>query len=144
MRVASSSVSRAISAPGAADAGAASANGRDDRGREKAQPRGPNDQSLLPMKLTGVTRTIAIAWATISLAPDLDEEMEHDEVRHERERRDDEEAHALVRDVASLRAERPQTVPRVVVRHRDEERADRGRDVVHVEPEHEERVDRRG
>ncbi len=44
-------------------------DGRDNRGREKTQPRGPNDQSLLPMKLTGVTRTIAIAWATISLAP---------------------------------------------------------------------------
>ena len=41
----------------------------------------------------------------------------------------------------ALGAERPEPVPRVVVRHGDEERADRSRDV--VEPEHDERAARR-
>src|SRR5439155_26282364 len=48
----------------------------------------------------------------------------------ESEQRDDEEADALVTDVPALAAEGPETVPRVVVRHRDEERAGREQVVV--------------
>ncbi len=43
--------------------------GKSRGGESGDQPRGPNDQSLLPMKLTGVTRTIAIACATTLPSP---------------------------------------------------------------------------
>ena len=49
------------------------ADGQRSRGYGEGQSQrvrvGPNDQSLLPTKLIGVTSTIAIAWATISGRP---------------------------------------------------------------------------
>ena len=73
--------------------------------------------------------------------PGSDEHVKDDQVRTEREGRDDEESHALVRDVASLRPEGPDPVPGVVVRHCNEERAGRGRYVVDLDDEDEERED---
>ena len=54
-----------------------------------------NDQSLLPTKFSGVTMTIAIACPTSLPARRRDEQVEHEEVRAERNQRDDEEAHPL-------------------------------------------------
>src|ERR1043166_6637731 len=56
--------------------------------------------------------------------------MEHDEVRTERGQRDEEEAHPLDADVTAVLAERPEPVPRVVARDRDEERARGGDEVM--------------
>ncbi len=67
--------------------------------------------------------------------------MKHDEVRHERHRRDDEESQPLEHDVAALPAERPEPVPCVVVRDRDEERSDRSGRVVEPGLLQEKRVD---
>ena len=67
--------------------------------------------------------------------PERDEHVEDEQVCTERERGDDQEPQALVRDVTSLSAERPEPVPRVVVRDRDQERADGRRDVVGLEAE---------
>ena len=107
------------------------AGGRREQQRERHGARPPphrrKDQSLLPTKLSGVTRMIAIACAGIAPTPSLDEHVEDDEVRAERERRDDEEPRPLVGDAALVLPERPEPVQRVVVRHRDEERPDRGR-----------------
>ena len=66
------------------------------------------------------------------LDPGADEQVEDDEVRREGERRDDEEAETLEDDVAPVPPERPEAVPEVVVRDRDEERPDRRRDVVEI------------
>ncbi len=68
--------------------------------------------------------------------------MEHEQVGAERERRDDEEAQPLEHEVPARVAERPGSVPRVVVRDRDEERADSGRDVVEPDDVEEDGVDR--
>ena len=97
---------------------------------------GPNDQSLLPTKLIGVTSTMAIAWEAISGNPARTRTY-RPEVRDESERGDHQEAHTLVRDVTALVTERPQAVPRVVVGDGDEERADGGRNVVKADYEHE-------
>ena len=59
----------------------------------------------------------------------------------ERDERDDEEADPLTEHVALLAAERPDPVERVVIRHGDEKRDDRGRDVVELENPDGERVD---
>src|SRR5262245_9032112 len=53
---------------------------------------------------------------------DRDEHAEHDEVRAEREQRDDEEAEPLVVEMAAVAAEGPEPVPRVVARDGDGER----------------------
>src|SRR4051812_29354315 len=55
-------------------------------------------------------------------AGDMHEEIEKDESRTERGKRDDDEAHPLDADVAAMLPERPMTVPRVVARHGDAER----------------------
>ena len=59
-----------------------------------------------------------------------DSTLEQRRGSRQRDQRDDEERSALVGDVAALAAERPQPVPRVVVRHGDEERARPRRAVV--------------
>ena len=69
------------------------------------------------------------------------EQVEHEEIRRERHRRDDEEAQSLKDDVAALPAERPEPVPGVVVRDRDEERSDRRCRVVEPGLLQEKRVD---
>jgi hypothetical protein len=56
---------------GCADGGREEDGGRQPGRAAEDQLRGPNDQSLLPTKFTGVTRTIAIAWATTSPSPTL-------------------------------------------------------------------------
>ena len=99
-----------------------------------------NDQSLLPTKLIGVTSTIAIAWATTLPSPAATSAARISFVRGEGDQRDDEEAESLVGDVPALPAERPEPVPGVVVRDRDEER-DRGGDAVVVAAVDEQGVD---
>src|SRR3990172_8434939 len=70
--------------------------------------------------------------------PGLNQRVEDSEVCNERERGNDEESKALIRDVTALAAERPDSIPRVVVGHGDEERADRCRDVVESQDEDQE------
>ena len=120
-------------ARGSASAQRAASSVRGATAAERSSAR-RNDQSLLPTKFSGVTRTIAIAWATTLPSPSADEQLQDEQVRAERDERDDEEAQPLVGDVAALAAERPEPVPHVVVRHRDEEGADRGEEVVDAEP----------
>src|SRR5579864_2959370 len=63
-------------------------------------------------------------------APNRDQHMQHDEVRGERCKRDDEEAGALCRDPATPVSKGPTAVAEVVARDRDEERARRGNEIV--------------
>jgi hypothetical protein len=70
----------------------------------------------------------------------LDESVQDEEVRAERDGRDDEEAEPLEDDVAALAAERPEAVPDVVVGDGDEERSDRGRHVVEARSLEQQRV----
>ena len=92
------------------------------------------------MKFRGVTTTIAIAWAGSAPSPSLTRMYRATRFAHERRGRDDEKADALVGDVAALAPERPEPVPCVVARNRDEEGADGGGQVVHVEHDLEEGV----
>ena len=111
---ASSSVRRGGSLGSAGSAGASArsarssrASGRDESGRredgQRAQRRGPNDQSLLPTKFTGVTSTIAIACATTSPSPSVTSRCSTARFATSASGRDDEEPRALVRDAAPLR-----------------------------------------
>ena len=59
-----------------------------------------------------------------------DKPTQDEEIAAQDECRDDEEPQALVAEVSALAAERPNTVPGVVVRNGNEERADRGRQVM--------------
>src|SRR5205085_12089520 len=70
-----------------------------------------------------------------------DEYAQADEIRAERQRRDEEEAQPLVGEVPALAAEGPVAVEQVVVRDGDCERADGGREVVEPRPAKEGRVD---
>src|SRR5205823_2830483 len=70
-----------------------------------------------------------------------DEDAQADQVRAERQRRDDEEPQPLVGEVAALAAEGPVAVQQVVVRDRDRERADGCGEVVESRPAQEDRVD---
>ena len=102
------------------------------KGKDELQCRLRNDQSLLPMKFAGVTRTIAIACATIFPTPSSTSNVEDGEVADVDDQRHHQEAQALVPEVAAIAAERPEPVPEVVVGHRDEERAGRRQPVVQV------------
>ena len=86
------------------------------------------------MKFSGVTATIAIACATTLPTPSATSTRRIGEVRGERDRGDDDEPHPLVGEVAPLAAERPVPVPPVVVRDGDEEREERGAEVVQTRP----------
>ena len=86
------------------------------------------------MKLSGVTSTIAIAWAATLSMPKRDQRAEDPEVRAVSDDRHGEEAEALKPDVPALVAERPETVPEVVVGDGNEEGDGGGIDVVPAGP----------
>ena len=99
-------------------------------------PHRRKDQSLLPMKLSGVTSTIATACATIAPTPAVDEQVAArrgsraaSTVETTRNREP-----LVAPTLPALVPERPDPVQRVVVRNRDEERADRRGDVVQPRP----------
>ena len=95
-----------------------------------AQRRWRNDHILFPMKFTGVTSMIASRLGDDLAEPALDQQVQDEQVGAQSRRGHDEEPEALEDDVPSPAAERPHPVPRVVVRDRDEERADRSGEIM--------------
>ena len=127
----------AVAAGTSANATARTAIGR--RGTAEARPQRyagrRNDQSLFPRKFSGVTRTIAIAWAMSLPTPSMIRTLSTTRFAPSEAERDEEEAHPLGGDAGAAVAERPEAVPGVVARHGDEERARRRDEIVEADVE---------